>query len=777
MQAFATTVIIFTIGAAMAEEIEFKVNPNKLPLCPKPDMRKKIDMGIGGRTEKWSNCWGRYRIELAKDFKGDVYEGEFKDGLPNGHGSETFISGHKYIGEFKNNLYNGQGAFFHANGDKYVGEFKNGLPHGQGTSTFGGGNKYVGEYKSGNKHGLGINSFADGRRQEGIWENDNFIREAKVNLPSDNNNVSNNTDRTDIDDATLTFYDYASRLGIKVEVNPNNLKACPQQDKTKTKFDFQRHAKWHNCWGKYEVELDKQNKGDIFEGEWIHGFLDGIGSYTSGDEKKKYVGEFLKGKFHGNGILINRYKTIENGNFVFLISSRYAGNFRDGAKSGHGVHALSNGNKYEGDFSNDSFTGQGIMTFKDGRRIEGIWENDKFIREAKVNLPHINDNVAKNTGRTEIDREREQLANERQRLEQEKLEREKAKKNQRLDLQITATKPTADGSYNIVIQTNVDTASLKINGEELGGSADGRYTINRFARAGQETKLEIVAKDVYGNTDTKIVTVSRPFAESKPQAAALNPAQVKKQTSKDAVAIIIGIADYKNLPRADFANDDARVFYDYAIRALGIKSENIKLLVDTDADDVAIYRAFKTWLPSRVRASTDVYVYYSGHGLPTADGQGLYVLPQRADRDFIDKTAITQAEINAAIQAAKPKSVTVFLDSCYSGQARSGETLIASARPVALKAEKQLFPQNFTVITASQSDQISSSSPDLKHGIFSYYLMRGMEGDADADRDGRITAGEMHAYLSEQVVRQAGMQNRVQQPQLIGDVNRVLVGQ
>jgi hypothetical protein len=61
-----------------------------------------------------------------------------------------------------------------------------------------------------------------------------------------------------------------------------------------------------------------------------------------------------------------------------------------------------------------------------------------------------------------------------------------------------------------------------------------------------------------------------------------------------------------------------------------------------------------------------------------------------------------------------------------------------------------------------------------KHGIFSYYLMRGMEGDAN--KDGKITAGEMEAYLAETVSRQAGMQNRAQQPQLIGDANRVLVG-
>ena len=350
-----------------------------------------------------------------------------------------------------------------------------------------------------------------------------------------------------------------------------------------------------------------------------------------------------------------------------------------------------------------------------------------------------------------------------------------SKSSQKMQLSVS-TVLDQDGWVSINVQTNADTASLQINGEEVGGRSDGNYRIKKMARVGQDTQFTIVASDINGNTETKTITVSRPVADSKPLVAALNPAQVKRQPERDAVAIIIGIADYKNLPRADYANDDARVFYDYAIRALGVKPENIKLLVDADADEVGIYRAFKTWLPSRVRASTDVYVYYSGHGLPTADGQGLYVLPQRADRDFMDKTAITQAEINAAIQAAKPKSVTIFLDACYSGQARTGETLLASARPVSLKAETAVFPDGFTVITASRGDQISSSSPELKHGIFSYYLMRGMEGDADANRDGRITAGEMQAYLAENVSRQAGMMNRRQEPQLLGDANRILVG-
>ena len=66
----------------------------------------------------------------------------------------------------------------------------------------------------------------------------------------------------------------------------------------------------------------------------------------------------------------------------------------------------------------------------------------------------------------------------------------------------------------------------------------------------------------------------------------LDPSKVKRQPSRDAVAIIIGIGNYKKIPKADFANADAQAFYDYAIRALGIKPENITLLIDESADDI-----------------------------------------------------------------------------------------------------------------------------------------------------------------------------------------------
>jgi hypothetical protein len=252
---------------------------------------------------------------------------------------------------------------------------------------------------------------------------------------------------------------------------------------------------------------------------------------------------------------------------------------------------------------------------------------------------------------------------------------------------------------------------------------------------------------------------------------------LKKKPETDAVAIIIGIQNYKKIPKSNFSNNDASVFAEYAKKILGVKQQNIKILIDDEADNAEIYRAFQNWLPIKIKKNkTDIYVFYSGHGLPSDDGKSLYLLPHGADRDFIGKTAIDQNELIAALQATQPNSVTMFIDSCYSGLTRTGDALLASARPVVTKSKNLEYPPNFTVISASMPEQISWSSSELKHGIFSYYLMKGMEGDADENRDGKITASEMQSYLADMVPKQALTMNRKQNPQLTGDANRVIVG-
>jgi len=767
---------------------------------------------------------------------GDKYVGEFKDGKLHGQGTYTWANGEKYVGEFEDDKLHGQGTWTSANGDKYVGEFKDGKrngqgtyyyladnkfkgdkyvgeykddkQNGQGTYTFANGDKYVGESKDDKSHGQGTFIFKDGRRWLGEWSDDKFngrgIRYKASGELQDSGFYK---------DGVLT---------TSQKINPNSFTRIAQSNVAPTVSDSQGQTlaqrerqiledlpackgtdvtKWSNCTGDSTLKDEYIYKGDFLNGK-RHGF--GIMNILQPNFKgDKYVGEFKNGTFNGQGT----YYFLANNQFK---GDMYIGEFKDHKKSGIGSYKWKSGDEYFGEFKNDASGGQGTYTFIDGRIWIGEWSNWKlngrgirysssgqlqdsgiYKNEVLVTSQYINPNsftrIAQNSvspspstnstaEENQLEQERQRLAEERRRLDEEKRQRELAKRTQRINLQVTNTQPNAEGDLTINIQTNADTSSLTINGEELGGRADGRYSVKRVARAGQETRFEIVAKDVYGNADTKSFTVSRAVVESKVTYPRLSPERVKRQPERDAVAVIIGISNYKSLPKADYAKDDAQVFFDYAIRALGVKPGNIKLLMDEQADAEEIYTAFKTWLPARVKSTTDVYVFYSGHGLPTSDGSGLYWLPLRANRDLISKTGILLSEVNNDIQASKPKSVTIFMDACYSGQARGGETLVASARPISLKAQPTTFPSNFTVITASQADQISSSSPDLQHGIFSYYLMRGMEGEADLNKDGKITLDETQQYLSENVGRHARTMNRQQEPQVIGDGSRILVG-
>ena len=149
----------------------------------------------------------------------------------------------------------------------------------------------------------------------------------------------------------------------------------------------------------------------------------------------------------------------------------------------------------------------------------------------------------------------------------------------------------------------------------------------------------------------------------------------------------------------------------------------------------------------------------------------MYLLPYDGTPELPEETTISRKKLFADIAAANPRSVTVFLDTCYSGVTRGDDFLIA-ARPAVLRVGEQSIPDSFTVLTAAAGDQTAKPLEEAKHGMFSYFLMKGMEGDADANQDNQITAGELQEYVYQNVVQQS---SGSQTPELQGDADRVLV--
>tara|TARA_B100000029_G_C16943828_1_gene729858 strand:- start:37 stop:567 length:531 start_codon:yes stop_codon:yes gene_type:complete len=120
-----------------------------------------------------------------KDFL-PKYQGQVKDGKPNGQGTFTWSDGSKYVGDWKDGEMNGQGTFTNSWGDKYVGEYKDGKPNGQGTGNWFSGSVYVGEWKNGRRNGQGTTTRSDlvkwvGEYKVGyLWNGTQYDKDGKI---------------------------------------------------------------------------------------------------------------------------------------------------------------------------------------------------------------------------------------------------------------------------------------------------------------------------------------------------------------------------------------------------------------------------------------------------------------------------------------------------------------------------------------------------------------------------------------------------------------------
>ena len=325
-----------------------------------------------------------------------------------------------------------------------------------------------------------------------------------------------------------------------------------------------------------------------------------------------------------------------------------------------------------------------------------------------------------------------------------------------------------------VITDDTGLQDMAMNGQLLEVDEQGVFETSVYIPRGGEL-LVIEALDKMGKLSRFELPLERKQV-AKLQLASfekLSPSNRRAKLNQNAVAVIIGVAEYQRTEvPAVYADEDAKFFYDYATLKLGVPEQNIIELVNDKANEIEIALAIENFLKRRIkRNQTDVYIFFAGHGLATDDGSEMYLLPYDGAPQLLERTAISRKQLFNDIAASNPKSVTVFLDTCYSGTTRGTETLIAS-RPIAIKARQQDIPEGFTVMTAAAGDQTAKPLEEAKHGMFSYFLMKGMEGDADANQDNQITAGELHAYVQQNVIQQS---SGSQTPQLQGDADRVLV--
>ena len=246
------------------------------------------------------------------------------------------------------------------------------------------------------------------------------------------------------------------------------------------------------------------------------------------------------------------------------------------------------------------------------------------------------------------------------------------------------------------------------------------------------------------------------------------PAALAKP-NKNSYAVVIGIENYRQkLPKADYADHDAQTMTEYLSRVMGYPEENIVTLLNEHATNVDLAKYFEKWLPNNVEAGGTVFVYYSGHGAPNPKTGDAYLVPYDGDPQFIDQTGYSLRRMYDALGKLPAKEIIVVLDSCFSG-AGGRSVLAEGARPLVMNLQKSvILSRNMTVMAAASGDQISSTYRDKGHGLFTYFLLKGIKNEHVTRPDGSIKIDDLFGYIKPQVERIARKQyNNEQTPQLM----------
>jgi len=297
-----------------------------------------------------------------------------------------------------------------------------------------------------------------------------------------------------------------------------------------------------------------------------------------------------------------------------------------------------------------------------------------------------------------------------------------------------------------------------------GEKAEGVTTTHVFAEEGTYT-VRLTVTDDDGATAT--------FEET------IKVKQLQEPVRpKEVWGLIIGISDYEE-EGLDLgcARADAEALRDVLL-SVGVPKEHLLVLLDNAASLISV-REGLLWLMKNAGEEDLVIFYFSGHGYqgmdlkPNDERDGLdeYFVVHDTNRSTIEATALRDDEFGQFLDGIRSKHVLVFFDSCYSGGLPRGQRGLP--RGGSPKGPLDFFndfdPEGKLVLAASAENQLSWEDPKLGHGVFTYFLIEGLKGEADLDGDYKVTVKELSAYLKEKVPKYVEKNFGVEQePQLIG---------
>jgi uncharacterized caspase-like protein len=221
-------------------------------------------------------------------------------------------------------------------------------------------------------------------------------------------------------------------------------------------------------------------------------------------------------------------------------------------------------------------------------------------------------------------------------------------------------------------------------------------------------------------------------------------------------ALVVGISKYQKLPQdlwLQYPEADAKALGEHLTSPRGgsVPADQMLVLTNEQATTARVREAFQTFLKTRPGKNDTVFILIAGHG--TVDNSGAYILTYDSDPENLAATALAMGELHTLVEQELSSAGHVILlaDVCRAASIAGQKT--ASIGSVVEKLGDA--PGEMLGLMAARPRELSLEGPEFGggHGAFTYSVLKALEGAADRDHDGFVTAGELIDFVSGDVAK------------------------
>lgn len=229
----------------------------------------------------------------------------------------------------------------------------------------------------------------------------------------------------------------------------------------------------------------------------------------------------------------------------------------------------------------------------------------------------------------------------------------------------------------------------------------------------------------------------------------------------DTYVVIIANENYdeSNISKVQFANNDGKSFHDYCTNTLGIPLKNIKYIEDATFNQI---RYSINWISNIVKVQEkqpNIIFYYSGHGVPDETSRNAFLLPSDGLAND-SQSGYSLDLLYKQLGELHTNKTIVFLDACFSGTTREGKMISMDSKGVSIKSRPVQPKGNMVVLSAAQGDETAYPYKKMKHGMFTYFLLKKLQ-----ETKGDASLGDLESYINKQVRQNSVVENgKIQTP-------------